>query len=339
MGIIFISRAFFVEKRTLICYNEREKKKEEKEMEKNNNLVVNLSPEKKSGLIFSAVSVLPSFIATVFLIAASALGLMGEGYETKQWFLYANFLLPQIAFALAFFFFLFYAKTPVRAAFGLPKARYFLLAVVLQFGLLSLGELNGLFLRFLGEFGYVNTLTSLPSTAGFGIVGVLITVALLPAVFEEGVFRGVMLGGMRSFGAVGCVLISGALFALFHQNPAQTLYQFCCGAAYALLAYKAGSAIPTMIAHLLNNAQIVLFMHFGIADFGAAALPVAICSGVCLIAVVLYLAIFDCKKEKVEEMHSLPEPVNADKKGFFITASVGIVLCAINWISTLVSGF
>ncbi|MFQ7079353.1 MAG: hypothetical protein ACLRSW_16265 [Christensenellaceae bacterium] len=52
------------------------------------------------------------------------------------------------------------------------RAKYFLIAVLLQVGLFARG-LNGLFLNFLGRFGYKDDPILLPSLNGFGLVGVL----------------------------------------------------------------------------------------------------------------------------------------------------------------------
>ena len=204
-----------------------------------------------------------------------------------------------------------FAKAPIKEFTGKPKWQYFLIAGILQFGLFSLGELNGLFLEFLGNFGYENKPIQIPSLDGFGLPAVLITVAVLPAVFEEFLFRGVILRGVKTFGAVGAVLLCGGLFSLFHQNPAQTLYQFCCGAAYALLALRAGSVLPTVAAHFCNNAVIVL-------------------SAICLVGALVYLIFIDKQKTSKGD--------KSQKIGFLLCALAGILICVISWIVNLIGG-
>ena len=315
----------------------------------NNNSKVNLwtrllgapTPAKASGLAFSFVAVFPTVLAFVFLIVVSALGLtQTDGYASQDWYLYANFLLPQLAFAVAAFCYLKYVGMPVKQAVQKQKChpKYYLIALLLQIGLLSLSELNGLFLKLLGELGYQDAGISLPSLDGFGLVGVLFVVALLPAVFEETVFRGVLLSGLKAFGKTGAILLCGGLFALYHQNPAQTAYQFCCGAAFALVALKAGSILPTALAHFLNNATVILFTKFGVNGFPTPILiALIITSAVCLLGTLSYLLFFDNFDKKTKE-NSLKTEEKGEKKRFFLTASVGIAVCFITWISVLIAG-
>ena len=286
-----------------------------------------------SGIAFSVASVLPTVLSVLFLLC------VGSGdFSQTDWFLYVSYALPQIAFLITAVWFFYYLKQPIGQTLKNQKCkpRYFLLAFLLQLGLFSLSELNALFLEFLGNFGYVDVGISLPSMDGFGVVGVLFVVAVLPAVFEEIMFRGVLLNGLKSFGKTGAVLLCGALFALYHQNPAQTLYQFCCGVAFALIALRAGSVLPTVFSHFLNNALILTLAKFGVESF---PVPVAIVlltvSVICLILSLVWLFVLDKKKEEKLEMQAVNK---TERKRFFLCASVGIAICALTWIAVLFSG-
>lgn len=286
-----------------------------------------------SGIAFSVASVLPTVLSVLFLLC------IGSGdFSQTDWFLYVSYALPQIAFLITAVWFLYYLKQPIGQTLKNQKCkpRYFLLAFLLQLGLFSLSELNALFLQFLGNFGYVDVGISLPSMDGFGVVGVLFVVAVLPAVFEEIMFRGVLLNGLKSFGKTGAVLLCGALFALYHQNPAQTLYQFCCGVAFALIALRAGSILPTVLSHFLNNALILTLAKFGVESF---PVPVAIVlltvSVICLTLSLVWLFFWDKKEEEKLEMQAVDK---SERKRFFLCASVGIAICALTWIAVLFSG-
>ena len=286
-----------------------------------------------SGIAFSVASVLPTVLSVLFLLC------IGSGdFSQTDWFLYVSYALPQIAFLITAVWFLYYLKQPIGQTLKNQKCkpRYFLLAFLLQLGLFSLSELNALFLEFLGDFGYVDVGISLPSMDGFGFVGVLFVVAVLPAVFEEIMFRGVLLNGLKSFGKTGAVLLCGALFALYHQNPAQTLYQFCCGVAFALIALRAGSVLPTVFSHFLNNALILTLAKFGVESF---PVPVAIVlltvSVICLTLSLVWLFFWDKKEEEKLEMQAVDK---SERKRFFLCASVGIAICALTWIAVLFSG-
>ncbi len=287
-----------------------------------------------SGIAFSLAAVLPNVLSLIFLIA------IGSGDYTKtDWYLYVSYLLPQTAFAITIIWFLYYSKTPLKKAVQSQKCklRYFILAFILQLGLLFLSELNALFLSFLGNLGYEDAGIRLPSMDGFGFVGVLLVVAVLPAVFEEIMFRGVLLNGLKSFGKVGSVLLCGALFALYHQNPAQTLYQFCCGAAFALIAVRSGSVLPTMLSHFFNNALILALTKFGVESFSAPVfLSIMIASPICLIASLVWLFAFDKKKDGEKEQAVAID--KTEQKRFFVYASVGLAICVLTWLAVFISG-
>lgn len=290
---------------------------------------------KASGLAFSLATVMPSLFAIVIMALLSVFGIAIEENNQPDWYLYLNFLLPQAAFAVVALLFLRYRNIPVRQAAVKQKckAKYFAIALLLQIGLLCLSELNAWFLQFLGKFGYQDVGITLPSMNGWGIVGVLLCVAVLPALMEEVFFRGVLLCGLQSFGKWGSILLCGALFSLYHQNPAQTLYQFCCGAAFALVAVRADSVLPTVLAHFFNNALIVVLYKCGITSFSGTVLLIELCVSItCLIVALVWLFAFDKREE---------QPQNVDKmerKRFFAASGFGLAVCAITWFAVLISG-
>ena len=267
-----------------------------------------------------------------------------EGFEKSDWYLYLSFLINPIAFAGIAFVILRWKGTSVRKAIKEEKceAKYFLIAILMQFGLLALSELNVLFLDFLSQFGYQPVEIILPSLDGFGFIGVLFTVAVLPAIFEEIIFRGLLLKGLRSFGTVGMILLSGALFALYHQNPAQTLYQFCCGVAFALVAVKAGSVLPTILSHFLNNALIVTLTKFGVNKFPPPVYVTMLNLEIIAFIVAMVWLVLDKKdknaQENTEENEATQEESKKERRRFWAFSAVGIFICVLSWLSVLITG-
>ncbi|MBQ7879501.1 MAG: CPBP family intramembrane metalloprotease [Clostridia bacterium] len=293
------------------------------------------TPAKAAGAAFSVASVLPTLLFLLVLVVLSLCGLTkNENYAQSDWYIYLSFLTPQIAFFALLLYVLRYSKQPKNVVLQSQKCsvKYYIIAILLQIGLLSLSELNSLFLRALEKIGYENSEILLPSLDGFGFVGAIVVVALLPAVMEEAMFRGVLLRGLRSFKTGWAVVICGALFSLYHQNPAQTVYQFCCGACFALVAVRAGSILPTVVAHFLNNAFILALTKAGVTAFSTPVLiAVVIPSAICLLGTLAYLIFFDKNAPK-------RDGDTGEKKRFFKYASLGIVVCAIAWVSVLVAG-
>lgn len=294
---------------------------------------IRLSSQSASGGAYTLAAVLPTVLSLLFLIVVTSLGLTkNKGYENKDWYLYASYLIAPLSFAIVAV--LFYKKTDAKPSetFSLGQGKYYLVALLLQFGLFSLSELNSLFLKGLNAlFGYQNAPIALPNVMGWGIVGVILVVAVLPAIAEELFFRGILFRGLKEYGETFAVLVCGALFSLYHQNPAQTAYQFCCGAAFALVAIKSGSILPTILSHFVNNAAIILLFRFGLAEFSTAfKIPFLICSAACLIGSLLYLILFDKKP--------VAQGDRPAKKAFFLYAAAGMAIFAISWIVTLCSG-
>ena len=98
------------------------------------------------------------------------------------------------------------------------------------------------------------------------------------------------------------------------------------------MAIRSGSILPTVVSHFINNAVILILTKCGVTAYPTPVLIVVVCvSAVCL-AVSLWYLIW--KAEKTETRLDEKE-----KKHFFLFASVGIIVCAISWISALISGF
>ncbi|MBE5745642.1 MAG: CPBP family intramembrane metalloprotease [Clostridiales bacterium] len=290
---------------------------------------------KGAGLSFSLSTVLATMLLFVIILVLSIFGVAKEGFEKTEWYLYLCYVLPPIASVVIVGYYLRYVNKPVSTAIKEQKChyKYFLLAIALQIGLLSLSELNGLFVGFLQRFGYQPDEIVLPSMDGFGFVGVFFVVAIIAPIAEELLFRGVVLDGLKSgFSTLVAAVLCGALFSLYHQNPVQTAYQFCCGFAYALLAVRAKSVLPTVLAHFLNNAYILILYKCGVTAYSTPAyITIMVVSGLCLIATLAYLLFLDKKDEDAD----IETEKKTEKKRFFALASVGIAVCVITWITNL----
>lgn len=297
------------------------------------------TPAKASGLAFSLAAVVPIGISVLLLLVLQTLGFAKEGYTEKDWYLYLSYIITPLSFFLvALWYFLCFKGTFVKSIKRQNcHWKYYLIAIVLQIGLFSLSQANTWFIEFLARFGYTPAEINLPSMDGFGVVGVLFAVALLPAVFEEIMFRGILLDGLHSFGRVGAILLCGGLFALYHQNPVQTVYQFCCGAAFAFVVLRSGSILPTVLSHFLNNALIILLTKFGVTSFTTPVFIVVMCvSGVCLVGALVYLILDKGGKEEFA-----PDMLAARKKErlcFAGCSAVGVVILGITWLTQLFIG-
>lgn len=94
-------------------------------------------------------------------------------------------------------------------------------------------------------------------------------IGVIGPVVEELIFRGVILGGLRTTGRIfSAIVLSALLFALIHMNLNQFSYTFVMGIYWGLLAEATGSLIPSMICHVIINSVSVImtFVSYGSLD-------------------------------------------------------------------------
>ncbi|MBQ7913029.1 MAG: CPBP family intramembrane metalloprotease [Clostridia bacterium] len=297
--------------------------------------------ENSSGFAFSFAAMFMFGLSLIVSLVLRWSGFNAETDGTPDWYLYLSFALTPIALLLAAFWYFHRTKKSVLQTVKNQKChwKYYLISLALQVGLFSVSFLNTFFADFLERLGYAQPDVPIPSLDGFGIVGVLLVVALLPAIFEEIIFRGVVLDGAYAYGTAGAALLCGGLFALYHQNPVQTVYQFCWGTAFALMAIRAGSIFPTMIAHFVNNAVIIILQKCGVKNIPMPVfIPVIIVSGLCLLGALGYLIFIDKNRLSEEEGDTLEQ--KKTKRGVFVLgATIGILICFVSWASALYAGF
>lgn len=287
----------------------------------------------EAGLNYTISALLPLLVS--FLVGMIFSMASGKGYGETDAYKYCAYLVPQLCFAGAALLFFYRNRNEMRPreVYAPCHWKYFLLAVALAAGLFSLSWVNSAFISLLEKLGYRQPASTLPNVGGWYLLPAVLVIALLPAVFEETIFRGIQIRCMRrsGWGTASIILLTGALFALFHGNPQQTIYQFACGVCYALLAVRSGSILPTMGAHFLNNAVILALASAGYEDLPPAVRPYFYAAmGALLLGVLVYLIFFDKSGNRKGKLR--------EGKKYFFAAGVGILACAAEWIATLVQG-
>lgn len=93
-------------------------------------------------------------------------------------------------------------------------------------------------------------------TAGRVVAMAVIAVVCAPLV-EEWLFRGLMAESLRTDGAWPAVLVSSALFALWHLRPAALRYYILVGVALGVLYLKRG-LVASIAAHATFNGTLLV---------------------------------------------------------------------------------
>ncbi len=93
------------------------------------------------------------------------------------------------------------------------------------------------------------------------LVYILIAIAIIPAITEEFIFRGIILGEYTEMGTKPktAVILSSVMFAMLHFNLYQFPVYFFGGIVLGYVAFISNSVFCAMIVHLLNNIFSLLF--------------------------------------------------------------------------------
>lgn len=150
-------------------------------------------------------------------------------------------------------------RIPPKVAFPMRgvRASTVVPAVMMALGAAMVGSIASGAVTLLLEaaFGVSPYMPDMPLPTGLAaniVYCVELTVA--PAIFEELLFRGVVLQTMRRFGDGFALVVSSALFAMLHGNLVQGISTFCVGMVLGYFALRTGSLAIPMLAHFVNNA-------------------------------------------------------------------------------------
>lgn len=162
------------------------------------------------------------------------------------------------------------SKTPIKECFSFHRIRFFdaLLCICIAAFLQPFMSL----LVFLTSFLQPNFAEqAMESFQGSGFFLPLLSLAILPAVFEEMLFRGIALHTYSHLGKMKAILISAFLFALLHMNLQQASYAFILGGVFAFLVQRTGSLFASLLPHFCINAFNWSMMYFAKPEMQEAA--------------------------------------------------------------------
>lgn len=148
----------------------------------------------------------------------------------------------------------------------------FLGYLAMSYAVMYIGSIVGTLLNAgisgLREKELVNPLTELLTKSNFYFE--LVFVGLLAPIFEELIFRKLLLDRIRAYGEGTAILVSGLCFGLFHGNLFQFFYAFGLGSLFAYIYLRTGSVLYTIILHaIINTFSVVLSKTMGSIDLGA----------------------------------------------------------------------
>ncbi len=234
-----------------------------------------------SAKVFIFALLLPQILAFVLTLVA---GLCGANSENIVYRIFALVVAP-ISSTLIFLLYnkTFHFSLKASSLSNKPSLKdsfmTIFIALVLLFGVMMFTNLIDAFLGYVLKYppvlNQIQTGISLPLPLnnGWWLVLSIFLLALLPAITEELIFRGIVLQGLRkNYSDIVAICVSALFFALMHASLQQLIYPLLIGLVFGWLAIRTGSIITTMIAHFLNNLIVVVMAYIKVNynfEFGA----------------------------------------------------------------------
>ena len=158
------------------------------------------------------------------------------------------------------------------------KASAYIVMFMLPVVMLSTMFINyvSIIIQGISGLSFESGLENIRFTGPLEIIMAVISMALVPAIIEEFVVRGVILQPLRRYGDMFAVVVSALIFSFMHGNMVQIPYAFVGGIYFGLVAVATGSIWPTIILHFLNNLFSVIVTAVDCNVSMAAANVVAI---------------------------------------------------------------
>lgn len=155
----------------------------------------------------------------------------------------------------------------------------------------------------------------------FDGVYLVVAFAVLPAITEEFVFRGIVIGEYQKNGVVLASVISSAMFAMAHFSLVRFPVYFFSGIVLAIVTYTTRSVVASMLVHTINNAFVLLCEQYIInaVDKQNVSLTLLV---IILIALSLLSCMFMCFEanniyNKYSETNVESDHIVKDKRGIF----------------------
>ena len=146
------------------------------------------------------------------------------------------------------------AENPAHKKLGIGR---FLACIAITYTLLGIGIVLGTPLH-----NFICRLTSIDSTPAVGTLiqdsGLplrILTVCILAPIFEELIFRKLLIDRLNKHGEFVCVLLSGLMFGLYHGNFSQFFYTALMGMFWALVYLRTGKLRYSIGLHMILNTS------------------------------------------------------------------------------------
>lgn len=314
-----------------------------------------------AGYAYTWAIVFPQAIAFIFALIISmisvSLKIEYDSLIQNNLVIILSMFISPIAFFMAFYITNKRNKTNFKKAVGISfKLDWLkvLLCIVISFiCVFGFNEFVTLFDAIISLTGFKGSYAlPLPLTNVWWLLLNLFLMAVLPAIFEEFLFRGVIFNGLKQYSSKIAVFGSALLFALMHGGIEQTVYPIFVGLILGYVMLKTSNIIYPIIIHFCNNTIVIVYNFILtlqnktgeiVYEFEAVKIILAIVYA-CLAAVGIWLIIrylFKRKNSNVKledfsaETQIEHKSNNNPNKMLWFAVALGVAF----WILDLITGF
>lgn len=204
-----------------------------------------------------------SITTTIMTIAGRSSAQIDSFFETS-----AGYLLKSIYLNIAFIaVFIWYFKSIDKNNFirkpNKSTLKYATLCII--WGLISfflLSVILNYFQWFITKLGYSTDPDPFTLNSVKDLLICYVSLAIIPAICEELLFRGVIINCLRHKGEIFAVILSAVMFAIFHFSPLQLVYPICWGLLLGIVYLRTKNILFPMIMHFINNALSLTLQYF-----------------------------------------------------------------------------
>lgn len=151
--------------------------------------------------------------------------------------------------------------------------------MLLLFGVIEQFSENVVFLQsgFIGERQSFEDLLEIKEDSNWIMFYLVFSACVIPAIFEELVFRGIIMRGLLEYGKIPAVIISSMMFSFAHGSFEQMIFQFIGGLTMGFVVLETRSLVAGMVMHFANNAfstvygMVVLGLPESMQELGTVA--------------------------------------------------------------------
>jgi len=205
-------------------------------------------------------------------------GIASIDLSNPKTYLISGFFSQIIGFIGGYFFYLKLTKQSISSTLSIHKPTLKLAAIIVGILIISypvmtfFGYLNSFLKEVIPNHPFIldeietdkNQLALLNTEGNLWLMAKLIIIAVLPAIGEELIFRGVLLTKLREvsnnehFG----VTVSALVFASIHMQPTKLLPMLFLGIVLGYIYTKTKNILYPMLFHFLFNGSTILLAHF-----------------------------------------------------------------------------